>query len=166
MATTELADRLATATAGIESLRADVVAREPWPLSEAYGTEPESNWGPKEVLAHVAEMLGYWLAQVEAIVASPAGGEPPSFGRVATDPDRIARIGADRDLPAGELFDRIDAASADVQRRLAELSTDELARSGVHPRLGEMTVPAIFERFIVSHLEEHVRQLSEVLDRG
>jgi len=36
-------------------------------------------------------------------------------------------------------------------------------RTGVHVRLGEMAIPAIFERFVVSHLEEHVRQLHEVI---
>jgi DinB family protein len=165
MALEELAARLAAAAAGMESLRPTVVAREPWPLSDAYGAEPESDWGPKEVLAHVAEMLGYWLAQVDAIVAAPSGAAP-SFGRIATDPDRIARIGEDRRLPADELFDRVAAAASDVGRRMVSLSPEELARSGVHPRLGEMVLPAIFERFMVSHLEEHVRQLSEVLDRG
>ena len=150
----------------MESLRPRVVAREPWPLSDAYGAEPESDWGPKEVLAHVAEMLGYWLAQVDAIVAAPGGDSAPPFGRVATDPDRIARIGEDRRLPADELFDRVAAAASDVGRRMVTLSPDELARRGIHPRLGEMALPAIFERFMVSHLEEHVRQLSEVLDRG
>ena len=50
-------------------------------------------------------------------------------------------------------------------RRLAELTPTEAGRSGVHPRLGEMTVQGIVERFLVGHLEEHVRQLDEVLAR-
>ena len=165
MAIDELSDRLAAGAAGIEALRPGVVSGEPWPLSDAYGAEPESDWGPKEVLAHVGEMLPYWLGQVEAIlVAPPANGAPP-FGRVATDETRIARIGEDRRLPGAELLDRIGASAAAVRERMAELTPAELDRSGVHPRLGEMTVPAIFERFMVSHLEEHVRQLSEVLAR-
>jgi hypothetical protein len=45
---------------------------------------------------------------------------------------------------------------------MAAIPPQEQARSGVHVRLGEMTIPAIFERFVVSHLEEHVRQLREV----
>ena len=166
MAIDELSDRLAAGAAGIEALRAGVVAGEPWPLSDAYGVEPESDWGPKEVLAHVGEMLPYWLGQVEAILAAqPENGAPP-FGRVATDERRIARIGEDRRLPAGELLDRIGASAAAVGARMGELTPAELERSGVHPRLGEMTIAAIFERFLIGHLEEHVRQLSEALAKG
>ena len=161
----ELLDRLETAAAGLEKLRDRVVAREPWPLSEDYGTEPESDWGPKEVLAHVAEMLPYWLRQVDDIVAAPAADGPPAFGRVATDANRLARIGADRALPAGELLDRAAEGAEAVRGRLGGLSSADLARAGLHARLGEMTVPAIVERFIVGHFEEHVRQLDEVLAR-
>jgi hypothetical protein len=161
----ELIDRLDVAAAGMEGHRASVVAGEPWPLSAAYGAEPESDWGPKEVLAHVAEMLGFWPGQVDAILASPASGEPPGFGRVSTDENRIRRVGEDRLLPAGELFDRIGVGARDVAARMAALGRDDQARSGVHVRLGEMTIPAIYERFIVSHLEEHVRQLDEVAGR-
>jgi DinB superfamily len=162
----ELIDRVAAGAAGMEALRPAVVAGEPWPLSDDYGAEPESSWGPKEVLAHVAEMLPFWLGQVEAIVASPPGDGAPPVGRVATDPQRIGRIGEDRSLPAAELFDRIAAGARDVGARMATLSPAEQARSGVHVRLGELTVPAIFERFAVSHLEEHVTQLRELVDRA
>jgi hypothetical protein len=162
----ELTERLATAAADLESLRGSVVRGEPWPLSAAYGAEPESDWGPKEVLAHVAEMLGFWPAQVEAIVAAPAGDGPPPFGRVATDENRIRRVGDDRHLPADQLFDRIAAESREIRARIAALTPEEQARSGVHVRLGEMTIPAIYERFVVSHLEEHARQLREVVARG
>ena len=161
----ELIARLAAGAAGMEGLRANVVGREPWPLSDAYGAEPESDWGPKEVIAHVAEMMPFWLGQVDVILATPAGGEAPAFGRVATDPVRIARIGEDRLLPADELFDRVAGGATGVERRMAELTPAELGRTGVHVRLGEMTVPAILERFLVSHVEEHVRQLREVIAR-
>jgi hypothetical protein len=162
----ELIDRLAAAAAGMAALRPGVVAGEPWPLSEAYGAEPESDWGPKEVLAHVAEMLPFWLGQVEAIVATPAADGAPPFGRVSTDPIRIARIGEDRRLTTGELFDRIAAAAGDAGVRMASLTPDEQRRSGVHVRLGEMSVPAIFERFMIGHLEEHVTQLRDVVNRS
>jgi hypothetical protein len=107
-------------------------------------------------------MLGYWLGEIETILAAPAGEIPP-FGRIATDANRLARIGDDRRLPIGELFDRVGGGALTTGRRLAELTPAEAGRSGVHARLGEMTVPAIVERFVVDHLEEHVRQLDEVV---
>jgi hypothetical protein len=158
----DLIHRLTVAATDMEGLRPSVVAGEPWPLSAAYGAEPESDWGPKEVLAHVEEMLEYWPRQVDGILAAPPADGPPTFGRVATDETRIGRIGADRQLPADELFDRVAACARDVETRMAAIPPQDQARSGVHVRLGEMTIPAIFERFVVSHLEEHVRQLREV----
>ena len=154
--------RLEASRSALMGLRTGVERREPWPLSAAYGAEPESSWGPKEVLAHVAEMVPYWLAQIESVLAGPA--EPVPFGRVATDPDRIERIGHDRSLPAEELFRRIDEAVTNVSARLDRLDDADRARRGVHPRLGEMTVEAIGVRFIIGHLDEHVRQLEAVLE--
>lgn len=157
----DLERRLETGRAAIAGLREAVEGREPWPLSAAYGAEPESDWGPKEVLAHVAEMAPYWLGQIEAVLASSS--EKPPFGRVATDPARIARIGNDRTLPAGELFDRIERALTDVAARLRGLDPADATRVGVHTRLGEMPVGTIFDRFIVAHVEDHVHQLEELL---
>jgi hypothetical protein len=159
----DVADRLAASRRAMDELGAAIVAREPWALSDAYGAEPESSWGPREVLAHVAEMLPYWLGQMDALVAAPGQGEAPAFGRVATDTARIERIGRDRELPIRELHARIDAGLSDVLSRLGELTPEDRGRRGIHPRLGEMTVDGIVDRFIVGHLEEHVRQLDDIL---
>jgi hypothetical protein len=158
-----LAVRLRAASAAIEGLRADVAAGDPWPLSAAYGSEPESDWGPKEVLAHVAEMLDYWQAEIARIL--DGGQEPVPFGRVSTDPARIERIGRDRLQPTSELFDHLAAGAGRLAARMRTLAPSDLARRGLHPRLGEMTVDGILTRFLVSHLEEHVKQLREILDR-
>ena len=156
--------RLAASRTSFAGLRRAVERREPWPLSRAYGAEPESDWGPKEVLAHVAEMVPYWLGQIEAVVA--ARDDALLFGRVATDPERIDRIGRDRTLSAGELLDRIDRGLADAVTLQGRLDADAWARRGTHSRLGEMTIEGVVERFIVGHLEEHIRQLEEILARG
>ena len=155
--------RLEASRAAWPRLRPAVERREPWPLSEAYGAEPESDWGPKEVLAHVAEMVPYWLGQIESILAG-AGGRGPvragGDGSRAHRPDRAGPGAAGR-----------RAVRADRRRRWrraslgGRLDAAPTGRRGIHPRLGEMTVEAIGERFIIGHLEEHVRQLEEILDR-
>jgi hypothetical protein len=158
---TRLLDRLTTASAEFAAFRPSVEAGEPWPLSLAYGTEPESDWGPKELLAHTAEMLDFWPAEIDKILRG--GPDPVPFGRVSDDPERIGRIGRDRSLPTGELFERIAASVGRLDARIRSLPAADAARVGLHTRLGEMTIGRILDRFLVGHLEEHVEQLRAIL---
>jgi hypothetical protein len=143
-------------------MRPRVVAGEPWALAESYGTAPEAAWGPREVLAHVDEMLPYWLGELERIIDGPPPGPTP-FGRTADDPVRIGLIGRERTLPVRVLFARIDIGLRDWEERMASLTPTERAEVGLHPRLGEVEVERFLERFILGHLEEHVVQLEEIL---
>lgn len=154
--------RIEAARAGLEALRSRVEAGAPWPLSATFGAEPEATWGPPELLAHVAEMLGYWRGAMDRVVA--AGADPVAFGRVATDEARIGSIERDRTLDIDELYRRVGDQVASWQARLGSLSDADAARIGVHPTLGEMPVEKIVSRFVVAHLEEHVRQLETILD--
>src|SRR4029079_8422601 len=72
---TEL-DRLADARAAYARLRPRVIAGDPWPLAEDFGTGPEASWGPREVLAHVEEMLPYWLREPPRHGGGRAGARP------------------------------------------------------------------------------------------
>jgi hypothetical protein len=160
----DLISRLEAAARRLAALRPAVEAKTPWPLSTNFGTAPEASWGPPETLAHVAEMLPFWLGEIERILAGP--GEPVPFGRVATDQLRLLVLERDRSLPPRELFDRIALGAERVERRLASLSAAEAGRRGLHPTRGELTVETIAERFIVAHLEEHADQLAAVVDGG
>jgi len=159
------AARLEAAAAAILALRERVENRGPWPLAELYGTEAEASWGPPELLAHLDEMLPFWLGEVERILDGSAAGDgsPVPFGRVASDTIRIGVIGRDRTIPLRELFARLRADAARVASRMRELSDVEARRRGVHQTRGAFTVAELFERFVVGHLEEHVRQLEDIL---
>ena len=85
------------------------------------------------------------------------------FGRTADDPLRLGVIDRDRSLPLRVLFARIDAGLGGWAERLATLTPGERERIGVHPRLGEMPAPAILERFVLGHAEDHVAQLTDIL---
>jgi hypothetical protein len=160
----DVADRLESASRGMVDLEADLRAGEPWAMAEQFGTEPEAGWGPPEVLAHVSEMLPYWVGEIERIVEAPADGTPVAFGRVSTDPVRLAIIGRDRTLPIRELLARISADSRRAGARLREIEAAGAGdRIGLHPRIGEMTLPDIAERFLATHAAEHVLQLREIL---
>jgi hypothetical protein len=149
------------AAAAIGSLRGPIEAGQPWPMGPVAGDGPEAAWGPPKVLAHTAEALQYWLGEIERVLAGTP--EPVPFGRVATDPLRTLTIERDRTLPPRELIGRIESTVGRYVARLPELSPGDWQKQGIHPRLGVMTVAAILERFVGSHLDEHATQLTESL---
>src|SRR5262245_47901674 len=159
------ARRLEAAVGAIVALRGRLEAGSPWPLAELYGTEAEAHWGPPELLAHLDEMLPFWLGEVEKII--DGGGAEVPFGRIADDTIRIGVIGRDRSVPLRELFARLQADGARVGRRMRVLSDAEAARPGAHPTRGTFSVAELFERFVTSHMEDHVNQLRDILaERG
>jgi DinB superfamily len=123
-------------------------------------TDPDpatgERWDRGQVLAHVAEMLPYWVAEA-GLVAGQGGGVP--FGRVKADPGRVAAIERDRREDPARLLDRIDAGVAEVLALLDRLDAEALQRTGTHQTLGELPVAGIVDRFLVDHLEEHADQL-------
>jgi hypothetical protein len=161
---TDQTRRLRDAGAEMLGMRGALEAGEPWPLSAAYGTEPEADWGPREILAHVSEMLQYWPVQLGTVLAGdPATAVP--FGRTASDPSRLGRIAADRLQPVGVLLDGISTGLTTAGEFLDGLSAADLARRGMHSIRGETTVDGAAERFLVAHLGEHVVQLRAILER-
>ncbi len=160
-ATSALAERLRAAIARLAANHVRIDAAEPWPLAPDFGPGPEASWGPRELLAHVAEMLPYWLGEVERVLAG--GPEPVPFGRTQADPNRLAAIERDRTLPVGELYARIEAGAERYARRLPALTPADASRRGLHPVLGELPVTTILERMVVGHAEDHVHQLTGIL---
>lgn len=162
--TADPSSRLAASRAAFAALRPRVEASAPWPLADDFGTGPEASWGPREVLAHTAEMLPYWLGEFERVVEAGRGsGDGRPFGRTAEDPLRLGVLERDRSLPFRELFDRIDAGIGRWGRRIASGSPGDDAAIGLHPRLGEMTAGEIRDRFVVAHLDDHAAQLEATL---
>lgn len=153
--------RLVSAHDRLVALRPAVEAGVPWPRSAQFGVEPEASWMPPELLAHVAEMLPYWLDQIERILDGYP--EPVSFGRVQSDDGRIAAIGRDRDLPVAELYERIGRGLDAVTHRLGALDPAAAQKLGTHPTLGEMMVSGVVARMLAGHLEDHVAQLDGIL---
>ena len=164
---TDPAGRLAASREAFAAIAPRIAAGEPWPLAEAFGTEPEASWGPREVLAHTAEMLPYWLGEYERVVeAGRADGDGTPFGRVAADALRIGILERDRTLPLRELFDRIDTGIVRWERRLEARAATDDASAGLHSRLGAMSAGELRDRFVTTHLEEHLEQLEGILARG
>ena len=119
-------------------------------------------WVAREALAHVDEMLLYWLGEIERVLAGPV--EPVPFGRAPTDLVRQLTVDRDRTLPVSELYTRLDHSLERVLRRLLELDERQVARRGLHKERGEMTVKQIVEVMLAGHIEEHCRQIAAALD--
>ena len=154
--------RLAALRRAYRDLQPRVIAGEPWPLAVAFGVEPEASWGPREVLAHVAEMLPFWLGELDRIVLVRSTAAVP-FGRNQDDPMRIGLIERERTLPLAVLFDRVDTGLHDWELRLATLTPTDLDRLGQHPVRGEMRVSEILDPFCLGHAEGHVDQIEAIL---
>ncbi len=129
----------------------------PWPLAERFDHSPEADWGPRETMAHLAEMLPYWLGEAERLIDMTDGPEP--FGRDATNDVRLAIIARDRTLPIRELEARVANGIERWRGRWPELDDAARTRQGLHPTLGEMTVTELAARFVAKHLEDHLDQL-------
>ena len=157
----DLADRLDKGLEAMIELGPPLAAGEPWGIDGQVAPGPESSWGPREVLAHVAEMLPYWLGEIELILDAGGGGEPLGFGRLEDDDARVAIISRDRKFPARELLGRVEVEGRRVARRFRALNDADAARLGRHVTRGDLSVRDIAERLIVSHLEGHVTQLRD-----
>ena len=153
--------RLQGARTTLTAMRSRIEEGEPWPLAHTFGTEPEAMWGPREVLAHLAEMLPFWLGELERIVDGEP--EPVPFGRTADDAARIGIIERDRGLPLRVLFHRVDVGLHDWAERLPTLSAEQRSKRGLHSRRGEMPTLELLERFVIGHTEEHLAQLESIL---
>lgn len=114
------------------------------------------------MLAHLVEMLPFWLGELERVVDGDGSGPVP-FGRIADDASRIGLIERDRSLPLRVLFDRVEAGLWAWMVRLPTLTATDRERIGLHPRIGEMAVERMAERFILGHTEEHIAQLESIL---
>jgi hypothetical protein len=150
-------DRLRVGRDRLVRLRGKVEASPPPPED----LPRNRDWVAREVLAHVDEMLPYWLAEIERILAGQF--EPVPFGRVQSDLIRIMTVDRDRTLPLAELYLRLDLSIERVVRRLLELDDRQCARRGVHKTRGEMTVQEIVDEMLARHLEDHCDQMAASL---
>jgi hypothetical protein len=160
-----LARRVEASLVAVAALGPAIAAVPPLPDEVRLGHD-EDAWGPREVLAHVAEAVAFWHGEVERVLAADRDGRVPGFGRPPLDAARVAIIARDHGLPASVLLGRLDREGVAAAVRIARLTADELARVGCHPAWGEMDVRAIVELTLAAHLEGHVEQLRALLGTG
>ena len=114
-------------------------------------------WEAGQVWAHLAEFGDYWLGELDKVLAGAT-----EFGRVKTDPERIAAIERDHHTPLPELIARVHASMGRLRWRLASLPDDAWALTSHHQTLGDMTIDDQMQHFHVGHYEEHADQLESL----
>ena len=164
MSDDDLDQRLTAAGIRLTALAGELQRAEPWPFAARFDHAPEASWGPPEILAHLEEMLLFWLGEVERILEPGAGAV--TFGRAPTDDRRLAIIARDRTLPVSELVDRVQLGIERWRRRWTELDAERRQQGADHLSLGRMTVTDIATRLAVGHLESHLDQLAAAIAGG
>ncbi|HEV8306815.1 MAG TPA: DinB family protein [Methylomirabilota bacterium] len=135
--------------------------REPGVASRLRTAPAENEWSAMQALGHMTEMIPYWLNHCRGLIAST--GEPPTFGRKAGSPERLAGVAhgatAEPDELLGKLQDEVRSAASTIRKQ----SMAERGKRGIHAGRGEVTVAEVIESFIVGHAEEHLAQVQTAL---
>jgi hypothetical protein len=118
-------------------------------------------WDTGQVWAHLAEFVPYWTAQLRSLLVRYRG-EPLPFGRIKTDPDRIAAIERDRDAAIPELMERARRAIGDLRAWLPAIEGADWRARGIIPNGRTVETIEIVDEFLVGHLEEHADQLDDL----
>lgn len=124
-----------------------------------YAAPALEEWSVIEDLAHVAEFPPYWTKEMLKVVQHP--GEP--FGRVKSDPDRIAAIENHARDALDTTLERIEQARAQTLEMLLTIDDDQWEKTGVHSTRGEMNLHRIMKEFITDHIRDHAQQARDAL---
>ena len=119
----------------------------------------DGEWCANEVVGHLveAERRGF-AGRIRAILAS----DRPLLER--WDQPAVAAARRDDLRPAAELAAEFRSVRLDSLDLVASLQPSDLARVGVHPRVGELRVGELLGEW-VHHDREHLRQLLAVVQR-
>ena len=128
-------------------------------------TEPDpggtERWDQGQVWAHLAEFGDYWQVELATVVDADGDGPVP-FGRVKTDPVRVAAIEAGRNEPVEHHLASVLRSLDALRQLLAGLGAADWDRVGRHSTLGDLDVEAQLQHFHVGHVEEHLAQLDSL----
>lgn len=130
-------------------------------LSEEWtgGNEGPGTWSPFNVVGHLTHAdRTNWIPRVRTILGEGPKAFPPF--------DRAAMLDADRDKLLPDLLDEFDRVRADSLQTLAgmKIGKEELARTGIHPDFGGVTLRQLLATWSTHDLD-HLHQITRVLAR-
>lgn len=129
-----------------------------------YHHAAEGVWSLSEVLAHVANLRRFFIAQALHVAAEP--GSP--MGRTIQDAARLAAVRDHARDSGSDLRAALISSYAELMAGLDKLSDADLATVGQHinPKFGRQTIGEFIHHFIVEHEQGHVRQARACLENS
>jgi uncharacterized damage-inducible protein DinB len=134
-----LATQMECLPALLEGASADVLRRR----------TSSGKWSVHENLAHLARHHDVFLQRVRALLAE----ERPKLRRYSSEGDEEWPAWAA--LSTDEVLARLRALRLELTALVAGLSDEQLARTAVHPTMGEMALPLWIEFFLL-HEAHHL----------
>jgi DinB superfamily len=130
-------------------------------LGDEGGWRPEpGEWSANECVGHLieAERRGF-AGRIRLILAADRPDIRPELE--TWDPPAVADSRGDHLRPASELAAEFAALRRDGVDLVRGLTTDDLARAGIHPHVGELRVDELLAEW-VHHDRNHIRQMLAV----
>jgi len=130
------------------------------PTQGLTGPDPTTGeqWEAGQVWGHITEFIPFWVEQAGDVIDAYQG-EPVPFGRIRSDPTRLAGIEQGLHVAIATMWQEVQADIADLRLFLAALPEGWADSVGLHSTLGPLPMERIINNFLVGHLEEHAEQL-------
>lgn len=115
-------------------------------------------WEAGQVWGHIAEFIQFWVEQAGDVIDAYRGNPVP-FGRIRSDPTRLAGIEQGRHIAIETMWQEVQTDLADLRGFLRALPQGWSDSVGLHSTLGPIPTERVLENFLIGHLEEHAAQL-------
>jgi uncharacterized damage-inducible protein DinB len=121
----------------------------------------EEAWSVQEIVAHVEEVIPYWLNELERVRQTPG----VEWGRGLQDAARLEAVAKAYDRPVAEILNQIEGMKSLVSERLSQVTEEELKRESPsrNPRFGTKPASFIVDHLLVEHIAKHLGQIQRNL---
>jgi uncharacterized damage-inducible protein DinB len=115
-----------------------------------------AGWTVLEVLGHLLEYDGIFLARVRAMLEE----DNPTFQRY--DHEQLAIEHAYNDQPLHDVLAKLSISRAEMTVFFEKLDEAQLSRTGVHPEYGPYTVMRSIAQ-VAAHDANHLEQITRIM---
>jgi len=142
---------------GLRAAHAEVIASvEEVSEVEAHQIPEPDEWTVAQLLAHIAEIQGFWMEKAVLITKE----DDPQITRTAVENDiRIAAVIDRSQDSVADLLTRVARATEDAIATAGGIDPKNLSRPG-HREDNPMTVAGVIE-YIAAHVKNHAAQIDE-----